>query len=178
MTCACSDFSNQFLTLAEIADGAAGTRTTLKVMRDLVRAGKRNPILRDAAQNVIRAVPAKNWLGEISAIFAFIRKNIRYSLDAHAIEIVQGPMITLRAAYGDCDDICVLLATLLESIGHPCVLAALGFEEPGNYSHVLVLTSGGGETELISLDATEPQAMGWFPPGVSSIMFCPIESES
>jgi hypothetical protein len=158
-----------------IPDGAAGTRETLKAMRDEVCRQKRSTWIRHVAQRIVRRVPAKDWLGEIEAVFRFVQHNVRYSLDVNGIEVVQSAPVTLRLGYGDCDDFCVALATLLECLGHVCYFCALGFDECVGYSHVVVLCSGAGETELVPLDATEERPAGWFPPGVTCAMVAAIE---
>jgi transglutaminase-like putative cysteine protease len=135
-------------------------------MRDLIRLGKTNPALRDLAQLIVRDVPAKDWIGELAAIFAFVKNNVRYRLDTNDIEVLQSARVTLALGYGDCDDRSILTAVLCELLGHPCELVALGFDQDENYSHVLVIADGGGETGPIALDTTEPHPMGWFPPGV------------
>lgn len=157
-----------------IPDGAAGTRETLKHMRELVRAGKLDPDLRDFAQRLVMDVRAKDWAGEIAALFDFVRSRIRYALDVRDVEVIQAPDVTLRLGYGDCDDKGVLLATLLETIGHRAWFCAIGFEGNGLFSHVIVLAAGAGEPPLVSLDATEWRPFGWFPPDATCLMIAEI----
>ncbi len=56
----------------------------------------------------------------------FVRDNIRYIKDIRDVETVAYPDITLQQGQGDCDDKSVLLASLLESIGHPTPLCCGG----------------------------------------------------
>lgn len=158
----------------EIPAGAAATRETLKHMRQLAQAGKMNFQIRDLANQITAGVPAKDWHGEMAACFYYVRNNIRYALDPNDLEVIQAPAQTLQLGYGDCDDMSILLATLLESIGHLCAFMALGFGELGEYSHVIVICSGAGETDWTALDPTEPHPPGWFPPGVTCDMVAPI----
>jgi hypothetical protein len=158
-----------------IPEGGAGTRETLKHMRELARVGKSDPVLRHLAQSIVANVPGKDWLGELTALFRFVQGRVRYSLDVNAVETLQPARLTLTLGYGDCDDMAIALAALAESLGHVCYLCAVGFDEPGAYSHVLVLASGAGETGLVSLDATETRPIGWFPPGVTCAMLAPID---
>lgn len=158
-----------------LPDGRAGTRETLKAMRDLVRDGKRSTMMRHIAQRIVAHVPGKDWNGEIAAVFAFVQSHVRYSLDVNGIEVVQRADVTLGLGYGDCDDFCVLLATLLECLGHVCYFCALGFDDVLAYNHVICLCSGAGESDLVALDATEQQPAGWFPPNVTCAMICEIE---
>ena len=175
MGCACETTANNPLRMIELPDGAAGTREVLKHMRGETRKDKRKAEIRHVAQLIVRRVPAKNWTGEIAAVFNFVRARIRYSLDTNGIEVVQSASVTLQLGYGDCDDLCVLLATLLECLGHVCYFCAMGFEERGSFSHVIVLCSGAGETELIALDPTESHAPGWIAPGATCLLIAPIE---
>jgi transglutaminase-like putative cysteine protease len=153
-----------------IAEGPDGTRRTLELMAAKVRQAKLNPMLRMFAAALIQDCPAKAWVTEIRTIFNYVRDQIRYTLDTHDIEVLHGPAFVLRHRYGDCDDKCMLVATLLECVGHPCQFVAVGFAEQGGFSHVMVETSGAGETAPICLDTTEGEPMGWYPPGVTCRM--------
>lgn len=157
-----------------IPDGAAGTRETLKHMRELVRAGKVDPDLRDFAQRLCSSLRPKDFDGEIAALFDFVRECIRYALDVNGVEVVQAPDVTLQLGYGDCDDKCVLLATLLETMGHRAWFCALGFDEEPIYTHVIVWASAAGEAQPIALDATELRPLGWFPPDATHLLFAEI----
>jgi hypothetical protein len=174
MQCDCHS-NSPALSFFDVPDGAAGTREVLKHMREQVRRDKRSPALRHIAHSIVQAIPAKDFKGEIRAVFDFVRGAIRYGLDSHNMEVVQSAPVTLALGYGDCDDMCVLLATLLESIGHACAFCAVGFKDIGDYSHVLILVSAAAETAPVALDATEPYPAGWMPPGVSCMLIAPIE---
>jgi transglutaminase-like putative cysteine protease len=143
-------------------------------MRRLVQQGKWNPATRDIANQITATAAAKDWVGELAALFYWVRENIRYSLDPNDLETIQGAEQTLSLGYGDCDDIAILLATLCECAGHPCCFVALAFYPPGDFSHVVVIASAAGESEWICLDATEQFPFGWFPPGATSELICPI----
>lgn len=71
--------------------------------------------------------------------------------------MIQYPDRTLEIGSGDCDDKTVLLATLLESIGIPTALQAVGFS-PNRFTHVFVLANLQGK--WIGLETTEPWKMG------------------
>lgn len=161
----------------EIPDGPAGIRETLKLMRELVRTGKREPSMRRLALSLVRNVPEKDFVGELEACFVFVQKKIRYTLDINAIETLQAPQVTTRFKAGDCDDKTILLATLLEILGHPCYLCAGAFDAPEAYGHVFLLSTPAGEGDLIALDATEPYPMGWGPPGPKGFVVAPIEED-
>ena len=157
-----------------IPDGDAGTRETLKHMRQLARDGKDNLLLRRLANGITAGAGAKDWESELEALFNWVRANVRYSLDPNDMETIQGPAQTVALGFGDCDDFCVLLGTLCELTGHPACFVALEFGPGGGFSHVVVIASGAGETEWICLDATEANPFGWFPPDATRELICPI----
>lgn len=157
-----------------IPDGRLGTRETLKHMRQLVQNGKFDLANRALANRITARCKGKDWIGELEAIFSWVRDNIRYSLDPNGIETIQGARGTVRQGFGDCDDMAILLATLCECVGHPCCFVALGFRQVGEYEHVLTCATGAGETPWIAMDATEAHPFGWFPKGAVCEMVAPV----
>lgn len=147
-----------------LSPGKAGTVQTLKLMRRLVRKGKRNLVVRRLALKLTRLLPQKKFLAEVHALHRFVQFRIRYVKDIRGIETVHTPERTLEQGQGDCDDKSILLSALLESLGHPTRFVALAFAD-GSYRHVLVETKIG--SSWLSLDATEPHSTGWTPAGVS-----------
>lgn len=125
--------------------------------------GKKNPIIRNKAANLVQGLRQKDYTGEIAALFDFVQNNIRYTKDIRNVETLHYAEQVLAQEYGDCDDKSVLLASLLEAIGHPTRFVAIGFQQ-GVYSHVLVDTRYGHG--WMPLDTTEPRPMGWAPPGI------------
>lgn len=130
----------------------------------LAKEWRRNPGIRYLSAGLVHDVAAKDFVGEINAVFQYVQQNIRYLQDINNVETIQTPEATLTLGQGDCDDFSTLLASMLESIGHPCRFTAVGFEVPGEYDHVFIQTLIG--TRWVALDATEPEPMGWTPPGI------------
>lgn len=154
-------------TLQSIPEGPAGINITLRHMRKFVREGKVKPVIRELAFSLTNHLPPKDWVGEVRAIHEFVRDRIRYVKDITDVETVAWPEYTLQKGAGDCDDKVVLAASLLESIGHPTRLVAIGFH-PGVYSHVYLETKIG--PRWISVETTEPVNVGWQPSGVRARM--------
>jgi len=156
------DASNQPMTatLQAIPDGKAGTVATLKIMREVTKAGKRALPVRNLALSLISELPQKDWFNEVKILHRFVRDKIRYVKDIHGIETVQTPEVTLALRAGDCDDKSVLLASLLESIGHPTSFVAVGFK-PDDFVHVYVETRI--DKTWLPLETTEPVEVGWRP---------------
>ncbi len=148
--------------LMGIPDGAAGTRSTLQIMAQLVKQYRTDMAIREFAAQLVSGVEAQNYTDEVKQLFYFVRDNVRYLQDINDVETVQTPDYTLNMRFGDCDDKSVLLASLLESIGHPARFIAVGYSIPGEYDHVFVETLIG--KRWIALDAIVPDAeMGWAP---------------
>lgn len=151
--------------LAFIPTGAAGIRDTLARMARIVREYRRNPTIRQLAVEVRQAarVPAKDWLGEVRALHRFVRSYITYVRDVRNVETLQTPLRTLENRAGDCDDQSMLLAALLEALGHPTQFVAMGFTGPDQYSHVLTETRVADR--WIPVETTLDRPVGWTPPG-------------
>ena len=139
-------------TLAEIPDGRAGTRATLKLMAGLTREGKNSLAVRLAAQQLVQPLKQRDYAGEVRLLHAFVRDRIRYVRDIRGTETLQSADRTLTLKSGDCDDKSVLLASLLESIGHRTRFHAIGYS-PDRFAHVYVETLLG--SEWVPLETTE-----------------------
>ena len=153
--------------VAYIPDGHEGTRLTLEVMRRLVKEWRANPEMIAFARSLVEGVQEKNFREEAAAVHAYVRDQIRYTLDPNEVETVQAPNVTIETGHGDCDDKSVLVATLLEILGHPARFAAIGFA-PDVFEHVYVETKIGAD--WIGVETTEPVELGWQPQGFVSKM--------
>lgn len=111
---------------------------------------------------VLSVVPQKSWLAEVRAIQEFVRDQIRYTRDVRDVETLATPDKTLEFLQGDCDDKSVLVASMLESVGHPTRFVAIG-RDPNTFEHVLVETKIGGK--WVTVETTEPVQVGWYPAG-------------
>lgn len=148
--------------LAGLPSGEAGIRDTLALMVKLARDGRKSWPVRQLAESLVRNLPPKAWGREIAAIHQYVRDNIRYTMDINGTETVATPEQTVERRLGDCDDMALLTAALLESIGHPSRFVAIG-KRPGVYEHVLTETRVGGK--WVPVETTEPVPVGWYPKG-------------
>jgi len=137
-------------------------------MRDFVNEYKVNPFIRETALGLTRALPQKDFAGEVRVLFSYVQDHIRYVRDINGVETVQSPVKTLEYGAGDCDDKALLLATMLESLGHETRFYAVGFR-PKSISHVLLQCKI--FDEWVALETTEPVAFGWSPPNVAEKRF-------
>ncbi len=152
-------------TLLGIPSGISGIRVILRAMSKIVRKYKTNVQIRELALTIVRNQPAKCWICEAVAIQKYIYNTIRYVRDVESVETLSTPVKTLEYGQGDCDDMVILYASLLQSIGHPVRFAAVGFNG-GGISHVLAETLIGNKWEPVEL--TVRMKIGDYPTGITS----------
>lgn len=142
-------------------DDEGATRATLNLMCKLAKKGKRNPFVREQALHIISEcqISSKDYRGEAECFFDWVRDNIRYTRDVDNIETLHGAHVLLETRQGDCDDMCILLASLLMSVGHKCRFVAVKVEGNPLFSHVYLQTLIG--RSWLSMDATENCPIGW-----------------
>lgn len=151
-------------TLKGIPNGGAGIRATLKAMAKIIQTAKTNINLRELSLSIVANLPAKCWSCEAKAIQRYVQDTIRYVRDIDGIETIATPEKTIEYGQGDCDDMVVLAATLLQVIGHPVRLLAVGFNnEP--ISHVMLETLIG--SKWVGMELTEILPLGTYPPNIS-----------
>lgn len=128
--------------LMGIPEGKEGTRQTLRLMAALARRQSTSPLIRELAVNLVSKVPERNYYAEARTLLRFVQSRIRYVRDVAGVETLQPPVDTLRLGAGDCDDKCILFASLMLAIGHPVKFVAMG-EVKGHFSHVFCETKVG-----------------------------------
>jgi len=154
--------------LTEIPSGKQGTRKTLDIMSSVTKKYKTSPAIRLLAQRLVKRVREKNFDEEKKIIYSFVRDKIRYVKDVRGVETIQSPVATLKIGAGDCDDQSILVASLLEAIGHKTRFVACGQIE-GVFSHVFTqVLSESGRWE--SVECTEKWHYGKTPPGIKAKM--------
>jgi hypothetical protein len=166
--------------LLSVRSGDAGVTDTLKLMAQVARQYKVNPVIRQTSARIVQGCPPKDDLSEAAALQNWVRSNIRYVGDVVDVETIQTPDYTLQERYGDCDDQSVLLATLLLAIGIPAAYCAVGVDG-GPYSHVMPVAILRQHTQVLysPLETTlskdpvtgEPIGPGWFPHNATRVRF-------
>jgi transglutaminase-like putative cysteine protease len=156
-----------------LAYGSAGTAQTMRAIRDMIEAGKRDADVIRAATAVIYTTPEKFEAAEACAVFDYVRDHVRYVRDVAGVETLSHPRITLARLAGDCDDQVALLGAMLEAVGYPVRLVVAAYQAPQAWEHVYLQVFAGGQ--WIDCDPTEREVMGWAPPGAVSIW---LEGES
>lgn len=150
-----------------LAGGDAGVHQTVRRMRALVESAKVLPETRAVILNALHGIREKDSLGEVTALYEWVRDHVRFVRDPVGVEYVQTPAYLLRqiaregAAAGDCDDASVLFAALAETAGYATkfrVQAPSG----DTFKHVLVDVRIGGK--WVSFDPSQrSHGPGWRP---------------
>jgi hypothetical protein len=132
-----------------LLSGDAGVEQTINEMRGLVDEALRDPAIIRLATDIVRSAPAFDDLAEANALYEWVRRNIRFTKDPVNKEKLYPPAELLKIRAGDCDDISMLLGTLLMAVGYPARLmtVAAGGDE---FSHVYV--EGNVNGEWIAMD--------------------------
>lgn len=152
--------------ILRVPRGTKGTLATARIIGRLVREGAKDFYVRQKAIEIFRAygIKPKNRLGEVCALFDFVKRNIRYTRDIFRVELLHSARRMLELQAGDCDDMTILLGALLVSTGHPVRLILAGFKpnQPHVYSHIYPEVNVRGR--WIAIDATMDKPVGWAPP--------------
>jgi hypothetical protein len=168
MDARCARASTPRIHLYRVPKGRSGSLVTAGMIADLILAGAKDFRVRQHAIQVFRTagVRPKDRLGEVQALFRWVQRHIRYTRDILRVETLHTARRMLQLRAGDCDDMTILLGSMLLSTGHPVRLALAGFgpHRPHSYSHIYpeVLVNGC----WIPADATMPYPLGWAPPAL------------
>ena len=160
-----ADLRQPVIFLRKIPEGYPGTLRTVEHIKQLIRQGAKDFHVRQTAIDVLfqRRVQAKDYVGEIKALFEWVQQNIRYTKDTFRLEVLHSARRMLELRAGDCDDFSILLGAMLEAVGHPVRLVLTGPDPQRQdlFSHIYLEVYCKGR--WIALDATMPHAMGWAP---------------
>lgn len=137
------------VTIEQHPDGMPHTRATIRTMAKLARDASHTYPIRSLATRIVEHVPSKQVRGELAALYAWVRDNIRYRFDPVDLEWVQSPERTLKERAGDCDDLATLLAAFAGSLGHRWRFKTVG-PRPGVMKHVFAEVFDG--TNWVTLD--------------------------
>ena len=152
--------------MVRVPRGIPGTLHTARLIASMIREGARDFWVRQCAISIFRAcgARAKDRRAEAAGLFHWVRRHIRYTRDPVRLETLHTPRRLLVVRAGDCDDMTILLGSMLLATGHPVRLALVGFrsDRPHAYSHIYPEVLIG--RRWVALDATTPFPMGWAPP--------------
>jgi Transglutaminase-like superfamily len=146
-----------------LLSGDAGVAQTVALMRELVDEALRDPSIIRLATDIVRSAPAFDDYAEANALYEWVRRNVRFTKDPVNKEKLYPPAELLKIRAGDCDDISMLLATLLMAVGYPARLMTIAAPgSPDQFSHVYVEAEIGGQ--WIPLDPARADSEFAVPP--------------
>jgi len=146
-----------------VGEGINGNIDTIKFMKKVARLRSGHPLLRKLATSILLQanIPSMHYVDEALAIGDFVKAHVRYVRDPDDIEYLQDPLDLIKQiekgeAQGDCDDMSLLTAALLLSIGHQPKFRAVRYRGAmGNYNHIYVVVyerNGAGPETRVVLD--------------------------
>lgn len=145
-----------------LSDGDQGTVETIAQIRKLVHQGMTDQAINRAAIGIVRAAGIQqfDFAGETRALFEWVKNNIRFTRDIAGIETLRTAREILTIRAGDCDDIVLLLASLLSTVGHNVRLVTISSDPtaPRTFSHIY-LEAEMQDGSWIALDSARRNAM-------------------
>lgn len=146
------------------------TDETIRVMHEVVKLAKTDATFRELAlwltRDGDRSRDWKNYEAELENAFAKLRKVVTYRRDPHQVEWVQSPWQTLRIGAGDCDDMSVLIASVMGATGARYRFVTLRADpvRPNEWTHVfseIYVPSSG----WVAADLSVAEPLGFKPSG-------------
>ena len=150
----------------------------------LIRKGSASAEVKEAAIDVLTkrcgpkgaeswCSPAKDYKSEILALFNSVRDgrspySMRYTRDHATIDQFTAAEKLLKLRAGDCDDSCILLGSMLVSVGYRGQLRVIQAKGSDSWSHIYLLVNSHPTSpqdgQWIPLDTTVSKPAGWEAP--------------
>lgn len=148
---------------AELSNADKGNYETVEIMRREAHRLKSHPKVRELALKILESngVGSHNFLEEARALAEFVQREVRYVRDINDVEQLHDPLYMIKllesgTAQGDCDDMSLLLATLMLAVGHQPYFAIVRYKATtGPYNHIYVTTydrNWGGPKRRLVMD--------------------------
>lgn len=111
-------------------------------------------------------VPERDYAGEVTAIFAEVRRRIRYTSDAYGVDQFASPRRALFDHHAeDCDGFSSALSAMLGAIGYRTRLRVIRTTDSPEWNHIYNLVElPRGSGRWTALDASVNEPPGWEAP--------------
>jgi hypothetical protein len=131
----------------QLRSGWLGNIDTVQVMKRVAHKRKSHPLVRELALGILNQqnIPSHNYVDEALAIGRYVQSKVRYVRDIAGVEQLHDPVTMIEqiqrgVSQGDCDDMSLLIATLLLSIGHRPKFRIVRYRGlTGPYQHIYVV---------------------------------------
>lgn len=163
---------------SQIPSNTIGNLKTVQVMRKIAHDRAGHPTVRALALAIINheRTLSHDYVNEALAIGRFVQRHVAYVRDAAGFEQLHDPILMIEKinagqARGDCDDMALLIVTLLLSIGHFPSFRVVKYNRASpSFNHIYVVDyerNGRGPRERVVLDAImKDEPMGYEVPHV------------
>ncbi len=148
----------------------------ISYLENEINEGKRSPRIRQIAASILTTKTAegdwqireRDWSGEIQGAFDYVRENVRYTRDIEGVELFQRADRSLELGIGDCDDMTILLGSILGNIGFPLLVRVISTGLP-TFHHVYLVAGKPPHDpkEWVPLDASQDKGPGWEVGGIT-----------
>lgn len=161
------DSTDGRILLFAIDEGRPDSESIVRVLNELAVDFGRNPEVRQFTELALPATMRDNDIpAQIRSATTFVRQHVTFVADPEGTEYVKSPLrmftdiFSLGRALGDCDDHCLLLASMLRSLGIPAWIVGVKQGPASTYfDHVIVEVDLAGR--LLTID---PSCKNGVPP--------------
>lgn len=140
-----------------------GAPQTVALIKRYALEAQRDPSVRLLAEEIVSELGSKDYVSEIAAIYYYVLNHTRYANDPRTVELVRRPerivaeLIRGKTPSLDCDDLVVLQAALLLSLGREVRIVTIAFRKTQyrgevQYSHVYLQVKEPSSGKWIVLD--------------------------
>jgi hypothetical protein len=136
-----------------------GAPQTVALIKRYALEAQRDPSVRLLAEEIVSGLGSKDYVSEIAAVYYYVLNHTRYANDPRTVELVRRPArIVAELARGktpslDCDDLVVLQAALLLSLGREVRIVTIAFRK--------AMYRGQVQYSHVYLQAKEPRSSKW-----------------
>jgi len=109
-------------------------------------------------QDMLSTAKDRDDLGQIRAVFDWVKGNIRYIEDPVSLDLYPSALVTLSLGGGDCDDHVILIDSALAVIGFQVGARVICTDSGEWHIYALVWTPKNAPDLVIPLDTTWPGA--------------------
>lgn len=146
----------------------------IDIIAELIIEGRLYPEVKRTVAKILTNRGINSWniqegdyLGEIKAIYDWIRTNVRYLGDPFDNDTIETAPYVLDVRAADCDGYVVLAGAMLASIGYEPILKVSGqTKEEFDHIYLLIGYPPGKSNEFIAFDASIDFGIGWEAPAV------------
>ena len=137
----------------QLLNGATVEQTT-SIMNALVERHKTDVQVRIDVADIVRSHRLRDGdvRGLCDAVYQWVRARVRYWKDTAGVETIQSPNITLALGIGDCDDLSVLAATILQAAGVKTNWLLIGYT--ADYPEHVCVCCYDSDSKMIAIDCS------------------------